>query len=264
MVALVVPVIPALAQRMDPGTVAEYSWILPSVARYQGGAGGSLWTTLITVANPSSEVGVSVFFQFLGHDQDGRGPATIGYSLRPGESATLDGLLALFNIPEGFGAVRVTATSPNLVIQSETSTFLMWSYGGTVGQFVPALGPSDLAGAAPKTLVPIHEYEEPWAPPQTGPKNSFRTNLVLVNAVEVPVSAHVALFAKDGTLLGSCDVELPPLGMTQIGRVVSSLGAGPVYGGRLAISTPTPGGLVAAYASVIDNISNDPRTVLPR
>jgi hypothetical protein len=172
--------------------------------------------------------------------------------------------LELFNIPEGFGAVRVTATSPHLIIQSETSTFLMWSYGGTVGQFVPALGPSDLAGATPKTLVPIHEYEEPWAPPQPGPKNSFRTNVVLVNAVEVPVSAHVALFARDGTLLGSRDVILPPLGMTQIGRVASFVGAGPVYGARLAISTPTPGGLVAAYASVIDNISNDPRTVLPR
>jgi hypothetical protein len=34
--------------------------------------------------------------------------------------------------------------------------------------------------------------------------------------------------------------------------------------GRVAISTPTPGGLVAAYASVIDNTTNDPRTILPR
>jgi hypothetical protein len=34
--------------------------------------------------------------------------------------------------------------------------------------------------------------------------------------------------------------------------------------GRISVSTATPGGLVAAYASVIDNVTNDPRTLLPR
>ena len=52
--------------------------------------------------------------------------------------------------------------------------------------------------------------------------------------------------------------------MTQLTRVAAILGVPTLDLGRLAVSTPTPGGLVAAYASVIDNVTNDPRTLLPR
>lgn len=33
---------------------------------------------------------------------------------------------------------------------------------------------------------------------------------------------------------------------------------------RLLLSTPTPGGKLATYATVIDRTTNDPRTLLPR
>jgi hypothetical protein len=46
---------------------------------------------------------------------------------------------------------------------------------------------------------------------------------------------------------------------------VRELGLPPtVSGARLVLSTPTPGGAFAAYASVIDERTNDPRTLLPR
>jgi hypothetical protein len=35
-------------------------------------------------------------------------------------------------------------------------------------------------------------------------------------------------------------------------------------GARLVLSTPTANGAFAAYASVIDATTNDPRTLLPR
>ncbi|MBL8113235.1 MAG: hypothetical protein JNK60_10145, partial [Acidobacteria bacterium] len=58
---------------------------------------------------------------------------------------------------------------------------------------------------------------------------------------------------------------LPPLGMMQVGRVVRDLGiVANVKGARLVLSTPTTDGAFAAYASVIDNVTNDPRTLLPR
>ena len=37
-----------------------------------------------------------------------------------------------------------------------------------------------------------------------------------------------------------------------------------VSGARLVLSTPTAGGAFAAYASVIDEKTGDPRTLLPR
>ncbi len=93
---------------------------------------------------------------------------------------------------------------------------------------------------------------------------SYRTKLVLANPTDIAVLAVVRLYAAEGRLIGSHEVSLPPLGMAQISRVASALGAPYLELGRISVSTPTPGGLVAAYASVIDNESNDPRTVLPR
>ncbi len=53
--------------------------------------------------------------------------------------------------------------------------------------------------------------------------------------------------------------------MTQVTKVVRDMGiAANVTGARLVISTPTNSGAFAAYASAIDNVTNDPRTLLPR
>jgi hypothetical protein len=53
--------------------------------------------------------------------------------------------------------------------------------------------------------------------------------------------------------------------MRQVSRVARELGvAGPVEDARLTLSTATPLGAFAAYAALIDNATNDPRTLLPR
>jgi hypothetical protein len=161
-----------------------------------------------------------------------------------------DVLGTLFGRTLDYGAILVTSSSANVDVQSETSTPV--PSGGSVGQALPAFSPADYASATPKTLAPVRENA------------LFRTNLVLANPTEIPVTAHVALFAADGTPLGARDVALPPLGMTQLSRVASLLGAAMLDIGRISVSTPTPGGFVAAYASIIDNVTNDPRSLLPR
>jgi len=73
------------------------------------------------------------------------------------------------------------------------------------------------------------------------------------------------LVAENGSALGNKRVSLPPLGMTQVTRVVRDLGVTvDVTGARLVLSTATSGGALSAYASVIDNVTNDPRTLLPK
>jgi hypothetical protein len=53
--------------------------------------------------------------------------------------------------------------------------------------------------------------------------------------------------------------------MRQVTQVVRDLGvAADVQNGQLLLSTATPGGSFAAYATVIDRTTNDPRTLLPR
>lgn len=222
--------------------------LLPSAA-WVSGAGGAYWTTQMSLVNPGSS-DAAVTFKWLGHDADGRGGAERAYLVRAGQTLELSEEEWEINHPQSYGAILVTSSSPSLFLQSETSTPV--AGGGTVGQALPAFGPADFATSTPKTLAPIRDNA------------SFRTNLVLANPTEIPVTAHVALFAADGTPLGSRDVDLPPLGMTQINRVASELGATTLDLGRISVSTSTPGGLVAAYASVIDNVTNDPRTLLPR
>lgn len=224
------------------------TWIVPSAA-WAHGAAGSYWITTFTLCNPGSTDAL-VALKWLGHDADGRGGYAFTYLVRAGQTLVPDEETWEINHREGWGAILVTSSSPAVVVQSETQTYVPG--GGTVGQVVPAFGPADFASATPKTLAPIRELE------------SFRTNLVLTNATELPLTAHVVLYSADGTELGIRDVDLPPLGMTQINHVASALGAPALDAGRISVSTPTAGGLVATFASVIDNTTNDPRTVLPR
>jgi hypothetical protein len=224
------------------------TWILPS-AGWVHGAGGSYWSTQFTLCNPGT-TDAAVTLKWLGHDADGRSGSERAYLVLAGQTLPLNDEEWELSHPQDYGAILVTSSSPSLLLQSETSTSV--SGGGSVGQALPAFGAADYAGASPKTLAPIRE------------NSAFRTNLVLANATEARLTVHVALYAADGTPLGTRDVDLPPLGMTQINRVAAALGATTLDLGRIAVSTPTPGGHVAAYASVIDNTTNDPRTILPR
>lgn len=220
---------------------------LPSAAWISGA--GAYWSTHLTLVN-SGATDAAVTLKWLGHDSDGRGGAERAYLVRAGQTMDLPVEEWEISHQQNYGAILVTSSSPSLLLQSETSTSL--SSGGTVGQALAAFGAADFASVTPKTLAPIRENP------------LFRTNLVLANPTEIPVTARIALFAPDGTPIGTRDVDLPPLGMTQINRVASAFGATSLDAGRISVSTPTSGGQVAAYASVIDNTTNDPRTLLPR
>ena len=221
--------------------------LLPS-AGWVHGAGGAYWITELTLVNPGL-ADAAVTLRFLPHDPAAHG-GSFAYTVKAGQTLAIDPETWEINFPESYGAILVTSSAPSVFLQSQTYTNVL--SGGTVGQALAALGAADFAGSTPKTLAPIRENA------------AFRTNLVLANAAEAPLTAHVALYAADGPLLGETDAALPALGMTQISRVAAQLGAANLDAGRISVSTPTPGGLVAAYASVIDNVTNDPRTLLPQ
>ena len=227
------------------------TWFLPSSARTPG-VGGAFWTTDLTVAN-SGALDARLTITFLGHGADGRTGPERTFSLSAGRSVTYaDVLGSVFGLSEGWGAIRVASSTTSLVVTSQTSTLAPG--GGTYGQSLPSFGDPDLIrpGTA-QSLVGIRE------------DSAFRTNLVLASAVEEPVDVDVVLVAESGETLGQTRVALPPLGMSQLNRVVRLLGvAADVAGARLVVSTPTPAGAFAACASVIDAITNDPRTLLPR
>jgi len=225
-------------------------WLLPSSARVSG-AGGSSWTTDLTVANVGTTE-ATFFVKLLGHDADGRGGPERTMRLGAGLSATYaDVLGTLFGLADGWGAIQLRSASPSLVATSQTSTP---GGGGTYGQSVPLVPETELIRSGAARTVPAIREDA-----------AYRTNLVLANATESPLAVDVSLVSAAGATLGARRFDLPPLGMTQVTRVVRELGVSvDVSGARLVLSTPTAGGAFAAYASVIDFRTNDPRTLLPR
>jgi hypothetical protein len=225
------------------------TWIVPSSARAPG-AGGAFYTTDLVLANPGGDA--SVTLRFLGHDGDGRGGKTFPLAIPAGSSRTVDDvLLSGFGEAEAWGAIQVASDEPALVVAAGTST----PFGsGSFGQSVPAFGDDDrLESGGRWTIAGVRE------------DGLFRTNLVLANGAEVECTVEVSLFADDGRLLASTTVTLPPLGMKQLSRVVRALGvADAVSGARLSVSTLAAGASLAAYAALVDETTNDPRTLLPR
>lgn len=235
----------------SPGPEPVASWLLPAAASAPG-AGGAFFTTRLDVVNTGA-ASATVTLKLLGHDVDGRSGEERTFAIAAGATATFPDLLAdVFGATDTYGAVRIISTSASLVAVSQTST--PGPSGGTYGQSVATIAEPDwIRPGAARTIAGLREDE------------AFRTNLVLANATASTLDVDVALVGPSGASLGSTRVALPPLGMTQLPRVARLLGAaGGLPVGRLVLSTPTAGGAFTAYAAVIDEVTNDPRTLLPR
>jgi len=229
-------------------------YLLPSSAHATGI--NAFYTTDLTVANRGT-MDTSVTFQFLGHDQDGTaGPKQVR-TLAANRAVTYaDVLASVFGVSTGdtqnYGAILITADSASLKVVSQTSTPPPNGVG-TFGQSVPAQGASDfVTPGSPKSLIGLRE--DP----------AFRTNVVLANATTSAATVTLTLLGADGSTLGTTTRTLPPLGMTQVTRVVTVLGApSGTTNAVLVVSTTTTGAQVGTYATVIDNNTSDPRTILP-
>jgi hypothetical protein len=230
------------------------TYLLPSSAHATGI--NAFYTTDLTVANRGT-TDANITLQFLGHDRDGTTGPNQPRTLAANKAVTYADILgSVFGVNatdfQNYGAILVTADSASLKIVSQTSTPPANGVG-TFGQSVPAQGANDfVTPASPKSLVSLREDA------------AFRTNVVLANVTTSSVTVTLTLLAADGSTLGTTTRTLPPLGMTQVGHVVTTLGA--PFGTTnavLVVSTATNGAQVATYASVIDNNTSDPRTILP-
>ena len=243
----------AMGWHLGAAPVPTTSWILPSSAKAPG-MGGAYYSTALSIGNRGNAE-ARYRIQFLGHDADGTtGPQSAEFVLGPNQSVTYEDVLgSVFSLPApAYGAIRVTADTANLSVAGQTSTPDPSKPGGTFGQSVPAFGPSDLIGSgAIRSIVGVRH------------DTSFRTNLVLANGGTAAVTIAGTLLSTSGAVLGTGSWTLPPLGMTQVTGVVPAVGAtGAVRDAQLLLTTTS--GSFAAYAAIIDNVTNDPRTLLPK
>ena len=153
-------------------------------------------------------------------------------------SLTLFGFsgVARLDVLSGFPTGRVLVTSRTYTVREDGSTY---------GMLVPPLGVAQTATAG-ETL----EILGPTGAP------SLRTDLSLLNE-GAPAIVHVQILDDQGSLLDSFDQAIPAGIGLQVNDLFRARGLGD--GPKAALIRLSPsGGILAAYATTIDNATNDP------
>ncbi|HQP87603.1 MAG TPA: S8 family serine peptidase [Thermoanaerobaculia bacterium] len=223
------------------------TWILPSSARVSGT--NAFWTTDLVLLNTGNQT-ANVNVKFLGHA--GSGAAGPEHTVQIPPNVTLsfpDVLSSLYGRGSDWGPILIRSSVPTLSIQGQTWTAS--PAGGSYGQSVPALSTAEAVGASPRGLAGLRQDAK------------FRTNLVLANMGESVAAVALRILNTSGATAATRSLSIPALGFLQL-NLANDLGVSNFSGGSAVVSCSTPGCLVVAYASVIDEATADPRTVLAR
>jgi hypothetical protein len=196
------------------------------------------------------------------------------FSVEPGQTVALDDILrSWFGTGGGnaFGSLEIrplTQTSDatsgaafsglaNFTSFASSRTFNATS-NGTFGQYIPAVPFANFIGsAAPgasRTVLSLQQIAQ---------SQLYRTNLGLLEGSGQPASLLVRVFGADGQALTDFPVQLNGGQHLQLGSFLLQQGFNNLSDGRVEIEVLSEGGKVTAYASVIDNITNDPLLVSP-
>jgi len=220
-----------------------YRSLISGVAQ-QGGIGGTSWRTELSLFNAGTQ-GANVTVIFL--PAAGGTMVTRSLFLAPRQSATYaNTLVDLFGIANGAGALAIEATSAGASAQLRVNsrTFTSGSLG-TYGQSVP-----DVQSDALETTLYLTGIQSNAA---------YRTNVGFANRGNSDVAATLTLYNEDGIIISTAGVTVPKNNFQQ-----SSLSTHfPEVAGRsydiLSMKVTTSSqDAVTAYASVINNISQDP------
>jgi PKD repeat protein len=217
---------------------------LVSVAAQTPGVNGTSWRTELNVFNAGTNAS-TVSLLFL--PSSGGSVISRSLFLAPRQSFTYaNALLDLFGIATGAGALAIEATSAgtNADLRVTSRTFTT-GFTGTYGQAVPDVHPEKLERTLYVTGISANA--------------SFRTNVGLVNRGASEVSTQLTLYNETGSVLASKSIVLGANSFQQspLAGLFPEV-AGGVYDVltmRLAAASQDA---VSAYASVVDNRTQDP------
>jgi len=218
---------------------------LPGAANTPG-FNGSRWTTDLEVHNRGQDA-ASYTVELLVSNQANASPSAVAFELAPDMSVRYHDVVGELFETDGTGALRVTAVGGALMASAHTRTE---GGGGFYGQYIEGMDPTDAADdGSEQRLIQLES------------STAARTNIGVVSTCAIPITVGVALFEADGTAAGDMEFDLEPFDSTQTNDLFHSLGGmtaetgGDMYA---VVSSATPGAAFFAYASVVDNGTNDP------
>jgi hypothetical protein len=255
-VNLVTPVSPVTNK---PAPAAE-ALIIPSVGHLDGQ--NSHWQSDIRVTNVGeANAKYAVTFTPSGGSSDQVKQTTI--NVEAGATTALDDIIKTWY---GIGALGETASGmleilplDDPAVTSLTTVASSRTYNvtgeGTLGQFIPAIRYGGFIGKALNGALPDLLSLQQIA--QTG---AYRTNVGVADGSGAGASVLMKFFNSAGAKLLELPLQLAPGEQRQLNGVLSQHGI-ELADGRVEVQVTDGTGKVTAYASVVDNLTNDPLLV---
>ena len=260
-ISLVTPVTPDTKASPPPDSL-----IVPAVA-HGPGANNSLFQSDIRLANVSSQP-MKYLLNFTPTATDGTQTGnTTTIQVDPGATTALDDLLASFfgtasdGSSTGMLEIRpLTTTSSSSLFSSVPSSSLATiassrtynvTSAGTFGQFIPAIPFSQFVGQG--SVLSLQQIAQ---------SASFRTNFGLLEASGQPATVVIHVFDNLGNHLADIPESLLPSEHLALNGLLAANNIA-LDSGRVEVEVTSSTGKVSAYASVLDNRTNDPLLVSP-
>ncbi|MBV9494846.1 MAG: DUF11 domain-containing protein, partial [Acidobacteria bacterium] len=158
-----------------------------------------------------------------------------GYGALAGESA--------------IGALDIRPSDPNARTVVTSRTYAV-TPNGTYGQSIPAMSAPSFAG--PGATLSLQHLAQSTA---------FRTNVGLAEVSGQPATVRLRVLDDAGRELARTDLTLAAFEQRQYNSLLADLGV-IANDARIEIAVTSTTGRIAAYASVVDNITADP-TLIP-
>ncbi len=265
-VSLTTPVAPG-TKTLPPAN----SLIIPVVVHAPGALGPFQSDVRLFNGNTAS-VNYQLTYTPTGTDGTTTGKTTT-IAVAPGQSIALNDILNDFfgvgstgaSGDQGFGALELRPLNNSTTLNYASSRTFTFNPNGTYGQFITAI---PFANFATEFVLPNPTNPNPAPPPtphlslqQVAQSSAFRTNIGLVEGSGVTASGHITLYDDNGNQVASVPYSLKPGEHVQ--NSFGGWGLPNINDGRLDVSVESPAGAVSAYASVLDNITNDPLAVAP-
>jgi len=224
---------------------SAHTYIVGPVA-HAPGANNSNWRSDLTIVCPGDAASTLVLTA-----QTGSGNRSRNVTIGAGNTLQWkDVLVSLFDFGQSasVGGTIVITSSEKTEIISRTYNE---GASGTLGQFIPGLSSGDGVTTGRSGLIAGITQN-----------NEYRTNLGAVNLGSGTVQLRIRLFDTHGHQLGSSvDISMGSHEWQQVSNILDAAGAGDAEIAYATAEMLTAGGEAWAYASVVDNTSNDPTTI---
>ena len=237
---------PLLVEPANLSLTTNNKLVLPGVADIKTGKAN--WRSDMRIFNPSeTPVETTLTFYPSGNTDQ---PVERVVSIGAGEVLAMDNLLEETFESTGTGAVHVESTEADgLVVTARTYDL---GEEGTYGQFIPAVSLDDSIGMGDRALQVL----------QLEQSERFRSNLGLTEVSGNDVVVEIATLVSGRSSAPILIQRLSANEFVQLNSVMSSrLGLENVHNARVTIRVVSGEGRIAAYGSIIDNLTQDPTYV---